>query len=151
MDASQRSSLFPWDNAGPSSSVTGAAGRGRGVRLSVDRPDIRMRGSSQSRSRRESSLGPNSAMGIVGFSPSIGRRGSQLNEEDFAFDGRYASSGTDLVFSDFLSSACRQLYDRRSIRIESYSTRKEFFGLFRVCGCCFSFLNLGTDTPLKIR
>jgi meiotic recombination protein REC8, fungi type len=90
MGASQRSSLFPWDNAGASSSVAGAPfGYAGSDRLSVDHAEVRIRGSSLSRSRRDSSLVPSqvgSIVGGVGFSPSLGKA-MQINGEDFAFDG----------------------------------------------------------------
>ncbi|KAJ3937794.1 MAG: Rec8 like protein-domain-containing protein [Lentinula lateritia] len=87
-EGSQRSSLFPWDNAGagPSSSVD--AFGGGSDRVSIDRAEIRIRGSSFS--RRESSLVPsqNGSTGIRGISPGdIGIRGSQVIGEDFVFSG----------------------------------------------------------------
>ncbi|KAJ3888062.1 Rec8 like protein-domain-containing protein [Lentinula edodes] len=86
-EGSQRSSLFPWDNAGagPSSSVD--AFGGGSDRVSIDRADIRIRGSSFS--RRESSLVPsqNGSTGIRGISPGdIGIRGSQVIGEDFTMN-----------------------------------------------------------------
>ncbi|KAJ3909511.1 Rec8 like protein-domain-containing protein [Lentinula edodes] len=87
-EGSQRSSLFPWDNAGagPSSSVD--AFGGGSDRVSIDRAEIRIRGSSFS--RRESSLVPsqNGSTGIRGISPGdIRIRGSQVIGEDFVFSG----------------------------------------------------------------
>ncbi|KAJ3863071.1 Rec8 like protein-domain-containing protein [Lentinula novae-zelandiae] len=86
-EGSQRSSLFPWDNAGagPSSSVD--AFGGGSDRVSIDRAEIRIRGSSFS--RRESSLVPsqNGSTGIRGISPGdIGIRGSQVIGEDFTMN-----------------------------------------------------------------
>ncbi|KAJ8702578.1 R8 protein [Pleurotus ostreatus] len=43
---SQRSSLFPWDNAGASSSVAGFAPFNGSDRVSVDHAEMRLRGSS---------------------------------------------------------------------------------------------------------
>ncbi|KAJ3779208.1 Rec8 like protein-domain-containing protein [Lentinula raphanica] len=84
-EGSQRSSLFPWDNAGagPSSSVDGVGGGSD--RISIDRAEVRIRGSSFS--RRESSLpSQNGSIGIRGISPAdIGIRGSQTIGEDFVF------------------------------------------------------------------
>ncbi|KAJ3883395.1 Rec8 like protein-domain-containing protein [Lentinula edodes] len=86
-EGSQRSSLFPWDNAGagPSSSVD--AFGGGSDRVSIDRAEIRIRGSSFS--RRESSLVPsqNGSTGIRGISPGeIRIRGSQVIGEDFTMN-----------------------------------------------------------------
>ncbi|KAJ3751978.1 hypothetical protein EV360DRAFT_56004 [Lentinula raphanica] len=87
-EGSQRSSLFPWDNAGagPSSSVDGVGGGSD--RISIDRAEVRIRGSSFS--RRESSLpSQNGSIGIRGISPAdIGIRGSQTIGEDFVFSGK---------------------------------------------------------------
>ncbi|KAF9076274.1 hypothetical protein BDP27DRAFT_896001 [Rhodocollybia butyracea] len=86
---SQRSSLFPWDNAahvGPSSSV-GVQGDDSD-KISIDRAEIRMRGSSFS--RRESSLVPSqNGSAVRGISPGdIAIRGSQGEiGEDFVFSG----------------------------------------------------------------
>ena len=83
---SQQSSLFPWDNAGASSSAGGAAAAdpyGEGSdRISLE---IKFRGRGSSMSRRESSLVPSQAGSIpgVGFSPvPFGR----MSAEDFAFE-----------------------------------------------------------------
>jgi meiotic recombination protein REC8 len=81
--------MFPWDNAGASSSAGGGplglAGEGSG-RISIDRADIKLRGRGSSLSQRDSSLVPShvgSAAGI-GFSPmAFGNSGA---EEDFAFE-----------------------------------------------------------------
>ncbi|KAH7883571.1 hypothetical protein F5I97DRAFT_1537861 [Phlebopus sp. FC_14] len=84
---SQRSSLFPWDNAGISSSVTGEAlelnTRNFDV-VNVDQADVRLRGSSAS--RRGSSLPshPGSLQPGVG-SPAV-FLGSTQPDDDFAFD-----------------------------------------------------------------
>ncbi|KAK0465040.1 Rec8 like protein-domain-containing protein [Desarmillaria tabescens] len=81
---SQRSSLFPWDNAGVFSSSSGAGGfAGGSDRISVDRADIRMRGSSVS--RRESSLVPSASATGLGLSPGVTDRGSQVGE-DYQFE-----------------------------------------------------------------
>lgn len=86
---SQRS-LFPWDNAGASSSVNGAAMNPfgeRSDRISVGYVDAKMRGISLS--RRESSLVPSqvgSGIGGVGFSPAVLGNGYPLSGEDFAFE-----------------------------------------------------------------
>ncbi len=82
---SQRSSLFPWDNAGVFSSSSGGGGLADGSdRISVDRADIRMRGSSVS--RRESSLIPSASATGLGLSPSVADRGSQVGA-DYRFEG----------------------------------------------------------------
>jgi len=86
---SQRSSLFPWDNAGASSSAGGAANGPAGdgsVRISIDRAEIRLRRRDSSLSQRESPLVPSqmgSATGI-GFSPMASGR------EDFAFESEFS-------------------------------------------------------------
>jgi meiotic recombination protein REC8 len=84
---SQRSSLFPWDNAGPSSGSGDVAGP------DIDQPtepvSVRLRSDSVN-SRRESPFAPSqrgSAVGGLTFSPVIGKGGSQIMGEDFAFDG----------------------------------------------------------------
>lgn len=97
LGGSQRSNLFPCDNAGDagvSSSISGApfgsAGPGSD-RISVDQVEVRMRGSSLSaKSRRASSLLP-SRMGSIGGAPaSPGDIGQDfpLPGEDFAFEGK---------------------------------------------------------------
>ncbi|KAJ7103545.1 Rec8 like protein-domain-containing protein [Mycena belliarum] len=81
---SQRSSLFPWDNAGGASSSVGGGPLGSD-HISVDRAEVRMRGSSLS--RRDSSLVPSQTGSVVEaleFSPNKGSLGVG---EDYAFDG----------------------------------------------------------------
>ncbi|KAJ7169912.1 Rec8 like protein-domain-containing protein [Mycena filopes] len=83
---SQRSSLFPWDNAGGGSSSGPEFGPMGSDRISVDRADVTMRGSSLS--RRESSLVPSqtgSALDALEFSPGFAKS-SQALGEDYAFD-----------------------------------------------------------------
>lgn len=83
---SQQSSLFPWDNAGASSSGSGNAGPD--INQPIELVNVKLR-SDSSNSRRESSLAPSQRGSVVGgltFSPGIGR-GSQIIGEDFAFDG----------------------------------------------------------------
>jgi len=83
---SQRSSLFPWDNAGGGSSSAAEFGPMGSDRISVDRADIRMRGSSLT--RRDSSLAPSqsgSALDGLEFSPGFAKS-SQALGEDYAFD-----------------------------------------------------------------
>ncbi|KAG7450532.1 uncharacterized protein BT62DRAFT_520047 [Guyanagaster necrorhizus] len=81
---SQRSSLFPWDNAGVFISSSGGGGSAGGSdRISVDRADIRMRGSSVS--RRESSLIPSASATGVGLSPGVADRVSHVGE-DYRFE-----------------------------------------------------------------
>ncbi|KAE9408090.1 hypothetical protein BT96DRAFT_1013571 [Gymnopus androsaceus JB14] len=87
-EGSQRSSLFPWDNAGAGPTSSADAFGGGSDRISIDRAEIRMRGSSFS--RRESSLVPSQtgSAGNRGISPGdIGIRGSQVIGEDFVFSG----------------------------------------------------------------
>ncbi|KAI9444793.1 Rec8 like protein-domain-containing protein [Lactarius indigo] len=88
---SHKSSLFPWDNAGLSSSVAGAPFDMGSDRISIGRDDIRLKDISTATGRnsgRESPLvpGQNSGPGILGFSPgTFGRTGSQINDS-FEFD-----------------------------------------------------------------
>lgn len=85
--SSQRSSLFPWDNAGVGSSSSGAFGPAGSDRISFDRAEIKLRGSSLS--RRESSLIPSqigSARNSVGFSPGAFGKDSQIIGEDYVFE-----------------------------------------------------------------
>ncbi|KAI0052884.1 hypothetical protein FA95DRAFT_1553180 [Auriscalpium vulgare] len=88
---SQKSSLFPWDNAGPSSSVNGGAAFDLGSdRVSIGHSEVRIRGSSLGRSKRDSSLIPSqigSTVGGIGFSPgAFGKVGTQIEGENFEFD-----------------------------------------------------------------
>ncbi|KAH7910942.1 Rec8 like protein-domain-containing protein [Hygrophoropsis aurantiaca] len=87
---SQRSALFPWDNAGNSSSVSGGmpgTNRKSSDRLSVDRAETRIRGSSFSRRGSSVVASQISFPGALGESPSVGNaNGSQLNEEEFEFN-----------------------------------------------------------------
>ncbi|KAG6890416.1 hypothetical protein C0995_008770 [Termitomyces sp. Mi166 len=84
---SQKSSMFPWDNAGGSSS-SGVFGMPESDHNTLlDHVEVRMRGSSQS--RRDSSLVPSqvgSLMGGLGFSPA-GIKRPQVLDEDYAFEG----------------------------------------------------------------
>ncbi|KAJ6575101.1 hypothetical protein B0H19DRAFT_1254715 [Mycena capillaripes] len=83
---SQRSSLFPWDNAGGGSSSAADFAPMGSDRISVDRADIRMRGSSLS--RRDSSLVPSQNGSVADgleFSPGFAKS-SQAFGEDYAFD-----------------------------------------------------------------
>ncbi|KAF7320350.1 RAD21/Rec8 N-terminal domain protein [Mycena kentingensis (nom. inval.)] len=78
---SQRSSLFPWDNAGGASSSAGGFGPLGSDRISVDRADTKLRGASAS--RRESSLVPSQHGSVDGLQ--ISEKGSQM-VDDYAFD-----------------------------------------------------------------
>ena len=85
MNGSQRSSLFPWDNAGASSSNGNVADAGfPGSENFVDHVDVRLRSSSLS---HHSPIIPSVAIGSIGFSPVPSGKGSQVFGEDFAFDG----------------------------------------------------------------
>jgi hypothetical protein len=82
---SQRNSLFPWDNAGPSSGSGLAAGDHY-----IESVNVKLR-SESSNSRRESPLAPRQRGSVVGsstFSPLIGRAGS-IEGEDFVFDSEF--------------------------------------------------------------
>ncbi|KAJ7071043.1 Rec8 like protein-domain-containing protein [Mycena amicta] len=78
---SQRSSLFPWDNAGGGSSSAGGGPMGSD-HVSIDRADVKMRGGSLS--RRESSLVPSQAGSVDGLQISV--KSSQMVGEDYAFE-----------------------------------------------------------------
>jgi meiotic recombination protein REC8 len=86
---SHKSSLFPWDNAGLSSSVAGAPFEMGSDRISIGQDDVRLKDASVGRSSgREGSLVPsqlNSGPGNLGFSPKV--TGSHINDS-FEFDGR---------------------------------------------------------------
>ncbi|KDR84977.1 hypothetical protein GALMADRAFT_131737 [Galerina marginata CBS 339.88] len=87
-NGSQRSSLFPWDDAGPSSSSGQVPYGLPDVEQPVEHVEVRLRSSSFS--RRDSPLaashrGSMQAVGIL-FSPAPGGRGSQAFGEDFAFE-----------------------------------------------------------------
>jgi meiotic recombination protein REC8 len=87
MNGSQRSSLFPWDNAGASSSNGNAADGGLpGSENFVDHVDVRLRSNSLS---HHSPIVPSIATVGIGFSPVPLGRGSQVFGEDFAFDGDF--------------------------------------------------------------
>ena len=87
MNGSQRSSLFPWDNAGASSSNGNAADGGLpGSENLVDHVDVRLRSNSLS---HHSPIVPSIATAGIGFSPIPSGRGSQVFGEDFAFDGDF--------------------------------------------------------------
>jgi meiotic recombination protein REC8, fungi type len=103
LDGSQRSSLFPWDNAGVSSSMTGAALNPPGEendRGSVDRAEVKLRSLDSPFSRRESAYTASqigSATGKIGFSPMALGNDAELVGEDFAFDGEISSVLSILV------------------------------------------------------
>ncbi|KAJ7092714.1 Rec8 like protein-domain-containing protein [Mycena epipterygia] len=84
---SQRSSLFPWDNAGGGSSSVAGFGPMGSDHISVDRAEVRMRGSPLS--RRESSLIPSqrgsAVLDVLEFSPGFAKS-SQAVGEDYEFD-----------------------------------------------------------------
>jgi hypothetical protein len=98
---SQRSSLFPWDNAGPSSGSGNVADPD--VNLPIESVNVRLRTESPS-SRRESSLAPSQRGGVVGgltFSPAIGKGGSQIMGDDFAFDGKLLQQPSYMSLNKF--------------------------------------------------
>ncbi|KAJ3513821.1 hypothetical protein NLJ89_g2734 [Agrocybe chaxingu] len=88
-NGSQRSSLFPWDNAGGPSSSTGNVPFGEaGSDHAIEQVDIRLR--SNSLSLRASPLANSQRGSLAGagvtFSPAPTGRSSQIFGEDFAFD-----------------------------------------------------------------
>ncbi|KAF9044550.1 hypothetical protein BDZ89DRAFT_1059027 [Hymenopellis radicata] len=81
---SQKSSLFPWDNAGFLSSSSGVGlPEGGSDRVNVERADVRIRGSSVSRTR-EDSLVPSQSGSGVAMSPGFDK-GLQMGE-DYRFE-----------------------------------------------------------------
>ena len=81
---SQKSSLFPWDNAGMSSSSS-APGMPGSDQIYIDPVDIKLRGGSLS--RRSSSLIPSQVGSFAdGFSPAPTRQISQAVPEDYMFE-----------------------------------------------------------------
>ncbi|KAI0275079.1 Rec8 like protein-domain-containing protein [Gloeopeniophorella convolvens] len=88
---SQKSSMFPWDNAGLSSSVAGAPFDIASEKISAGNEDLRLKDnrSAGRSSGRGSSLVPsqlNSGPGTAGFSPrAFGGVGTQVNES-FEFE-----------------------------------------------------------------
>ncbi len=95
---SHKSSLFPWDNAGLSSSVPGAPFEMGSDRLgiSIGQDDVRLKDAfvGRSDSGREGSLVPsqlNSGPGTLGFPPRA--MGPHINDS-FEFDGRESIART---------------------------------------------------------
>jgi hypothetical protein len=89
---SHKSSLFPWDNAGLSSSAAALPFDMGSDRFSLGQDDIRLKDASVGRSSgREGSLVAsqlNSGPGTLGFSPkTLEKIGSHINDS-FEFDGR---------------------------------------------------------------
>ncbi len=86
---SHKSSLFPWDNAGLSSSIAGVPFEMGSGRFSIGQDDVRLKDASVGRSSgREGSLVPsqlNSGPGTLGFSPKAIE--SHINDS-FEFDGK---------------------------------------------------------------
>lgn len=83
-NASQKSSLFPWDNAGPSSS--GANEPFAGMEPPIETVSVRLRSRSLSRAG-SSPLAPSKRGSATGFKFSPAGPGI---EDDFAFDGELA-------------------------------------------------------------
>ncbi|CAA7265812.1 unnamed protein product [Cyclocybe aegerita] len=88
-NGSQRSSLFPWDNAGgPSSSTGNVPFGGPGSDHVIEQVDIRLRSNSLSHHASplvDSQRGSLAGAGVT-FSPALTGRNSQIFGEDFAFD-----------------------------------------------------------------
>lgn len=86
--ASQRSNMFPWDNAGVSSSISGVAfGGGGSDRLSLGRADTRL--------RRSSSLARGSGVGVPESPASFIPSGSHFETETFEFAGGWVHEAGD--------------------------------------------------------
>ena len=105
---SQKSSLFPWDNAGLSSSAAGVPFDIGSDRISIGHDDHRLKDISTGRnSGRENSLVPSQNSGPVtfGFSPgAFGKTGSQINDS-FEFDGWYAIAPVHTMLIHVCSSS----------------------------------------------
>lgn len=87
LPSSQRSSLFPWDNAAAESSSSGFAGQLGSDQIVVDRADTGMRGSSLSGlSGQDSPSIPGRAGSAIGLSPGNFVGNSQLIGEDYEFE-----------------------------------------------------------------
>ncbi|KAF8974045.1 hypothetical protein BDZ97DRAFT_1912480 [Flammula alnicola] len=98
MNGSQRSSLFPWDNAGPSSSTGNGPFPLPDDDHAVAQVDVRLR--SISLSRRNSPLlsthrGSMLAAAVILSSPAAVGRNSQIFGEDFVFDVENAAIPED--------------------------------------------------------
>jgi hypothetical protein len=89
---SHKSSFFPWDNAGLSSSAAGAPFDMGSDRFSIGQEDMRLKDASVGRSSgRESSLVPsqlNSGPGTFGISPKVFDKMGSHVDDSFEFDGR---------------------------------------------------------------
>ena len=89
---SHKSSLFPWDNAGISSSVAGVPFEMSSDRFSLGRDDVRLKDASVGRSSgREGSLVPgqlNSGPETLRFSPRTPEKIVSHINDSFEFDGR---------------------------------------------------------------
>lgn len=152
---SQRSSLFPWDNARQSSSSGFAATVG-GDHV-IEPVDVRLRSSSLS-SRRESSLAHSQRGSVLcglTFSPVVGKDSSHIGE-DFAFEGQLYRNARriscDFVIGFSGQSVCPGRHSTRdpAIGIKRSHFGKEFSQLFRVKISYFVFLFKFTD-DLQIR
>ncbi|OJA21506.1 hypothetical protein AZE42_05106 [Rhizopogon vesiculosus] len=116
---SQRSALFPWDNAGVSSSVSGAVplGRHSSDKISVDHAETRMRGSSVSR-RGSSLLSQHcEVFGGAGGFPAIINASPQINDEEFVFN----IPAGDSVIESQLSDANVETLERNSFNFLEYT------------------------------
>ncbi|KAJ2920204.1 hypothetical protein MD484_g235, partial [Candolleomyces efflorescens] len=94
---SQKSSLFPWDNAGGPSSSSANAPFGVDDNIPIDHVEIRLRGSSRS---RRSSVAPSQsglAAGGVGFSPIVQGTPAPINADyEFNVEERKGPEATQL-------------------------------------------------------
>ncbi|KAF8640417.1 hypothetical protein AX17_000083 [Amanita inopinata Kibby_2008] len=110
----QQSFLFPWDNAGPSSSTGSALPGINGITHPVlEHVDAHLRGSSRSRGKDSlapSQLGSNPG---IDFSPAPPGRGSQGLGEDYEFEVR-SSAGNSVIFE-------RQQTEMNAISLERNS------------------------------
>ncbi|KAG1749976.1 Rec8 like protein-domain-containing protein [Suillus paluster] len=113
---SQRSALFPWDNAGGSSSASGVVplGRQSSDKISVDHAETRLRGSSLS--RRGSSLVSQQG-DVFGGTHAIVNGSPQINDDDFVFD---VPAGNSMVESQ-LSEVNLATLERTSFNFLEYA------------------------------
>ena len=132
VSGSQRSALFPWDNAGASSSVGGGPlGSARG---SIGRADTRLRGSSLSSRHASPLLG-----GRILESPAdFGARGS-LSGDGFEFDGERIAGGhrasiVDILWCSTWGRACGERIP--DVGYECADTRAQLLQFPRVSSAC---------------
>ncbi|KAF8622477.1 hypothetical protein AX15_006993 [Amanita polypyramis BW_CC] len=122
LSQTQKTFMFPWDNAGPSSSTGGAPfGLFSNNQVFPEQADVHLRESS--RSRRRDSLAPShigSNFAAGDFSPAPVGRGSQGLAEDYEFDVK--SSARNSVVPDARQTEMDMLaLERNSLNFLEYA------------------------------